>query len=139
MTMDIKTFTVTGAFKNVSSVCFMLKTFCDENGVPEDKIREVELSLAEALNNIIKHAYKRVETNKIDIQFKYEDNRLEIVLTDYGEARKNLNKPVLEFDPDDVNSLPEGGMGLFIIEQLMDENKYLRVGNKNIFTLVKKI
>jgi len=30
-------------------------------------------------------------------------------------------------------------MGLFIIEQLMDDNQYSVEGNKNIFTLVKKI
>ena len=62
-----------------------------------------------------------------------------INLTDYGESRKNVGKPVLEFDPDDIDSLPEGGMGLFIIEQLMDENFYTVKGNKNIFTLVKTV
>lgn len=139
MIMEIKAFTVNSEYKNVSSVCFILKTFCEEHNVPEEKIREIELSLAEALNNIIKHAYKSVETNKIDIQFKYNDEKLEISLTDFGEPRENLNKPVLEFDPSDVNSLPEGGMGLFIIEQLMDENIYSRIGNKNVFTLVKNI
>ena len=139
MTMDIKTFSVTSAFKNVSSVCFILKTFCDENSVPSEKTREIELSLAEALNNIIKHAYKCDETNKIEIKIKHENDRIELELTDYGEARTNLNKPKLDFDPDDVNSLPEGGMGLFIIEQLMDKNHYRRAGNKNIFTLVKNV
>jgi serine/threonine-protein kinase RsbW len=137
--MDSKTFTINSAYKNVSSVCFIAKTYCEENCISEEKTREVELSLAEALNNIIKHSYKGDETNKIDIKMGFENNRIAITLTDYGESRQNLKKPVLEFDPDDIDSLPEGGMGLFIIEQLMDENIYNADGNKNTFTLVKNV
>lgn len=136
--MSSKSFTINSEYKNVSSVCFIVKTFCEEHQLPEEQVREIELSLAEALNNIIKHSYKGVETNKIDIFIEYSNKTLTIKLTDYGEARKNLNKPVLEFDPNDIDSLPEGGMGLFIIEQLMDKNSYSSDGNKNTFTLVKK-
>lgn len=137
--MDNKYFTINSAYQNVSSVCFIVKTYCEEHNVGSQKIKEVELSLAEALNNIIKHSYKGDESNKIDIALKIDTDKLIVDLTDYGETRKNLHKPVLEFDPNDVNSLPEGGMGLYIIEQLMDENNYFSDGNKNVFTLVKKI
>lgn len=137
--MDNKYFTINSAYKNVSSVCFIVKTFCEEHKICDEKIKEVELSIAEALNNIIKHSYKSVESNKINIELKVDSDKLVIDLTDYGTARKNLHKPVLEFDPNDVHSLPEGGMGLYIIDQLMDENNYVSDGNKNVFTLVKKI
>jgi serine/threonine-protein kinase RsbW len=137
--MNSKSFTINSEYKNVSSVCFITKTFCEEFYIAADKIREIELSTAEALNNIIKHSYKGNEDNKIDIFMSFEDGKLTIKLTDFGEPRKNVGKPVLEFDPTDIDSLPEGGMGLFIIEQLMDENFYTVEGNKNIFTLVKSI
>ena len=137
--MNSKKFTINSQFKNVSSVCFITKTFCEENLVSEDKIREIELSLAEALNNIIRHSYKCDENNKIDIKMDCNEDHFSIKLTDYGESRKNLSKPVLEFDPNDIDGLPEGGMGLFIIEQLMDDNHYFVDGDKNTFTLVKKI
>lgn len=135
--MNSKSFTINSEYKNVSSVCFIAKTFCEENYISEEITREIELSLAEALNNIIKHAYKGDETNKIDIGMSFENNKLTLVLEDTGTQRTNIKKPVLEFDPNDIDSLPEGGMGLFIIEQLMDENTYSCDGNKNIFTLVK--
>ena len=137
--MVSKSLSINSEFKNVSSVCFIAKTFCIENSIPEDKIKEIELSLAEALNNIIKHSYKGDKNNKIDIKMNCNSEQFSIELTDYGEARKNLSKPVLEFDPNDIKSLPEGGMGLFIINQLMDDNMYIVEGNKNIFTLVKNI
>ncbi len=137
--MSSKNFTVNSEYKNVSSVCFIVKTFCEDNHIPDAKIREIELCTAEALNNIIKHAYKGNEKNIIEINIEFMDNKLTIDLKDDGFERMNLSKPKLEFDPTDIDSLPEGGMGLFIIEQLMDENKYVRDGNKNIFTLVKNI
>lgn len=137
--MNSKNFTINSAYQNVSSVCFIIKTFCEELHINGDKVREIELSIAEALNNIIKHSYKGNEENKIDICMSVDDGKFIINLTDYGESRKNVGKPVLEFDPADIDSLPEGGMGLFIIEKLMDENIYSIDGNKNIFTLVKTI
>jgi serine/threonine-protein kinase RsbW len=137
--MNSKSFTINSAYKNVSSVCFITKTFCEEYNIAAEKIREIELSIAEALNNIIKHSYKSNEDNKIDVFMSIEEGKFKIELTDFGESRKNVSKPVLEFDPSDIDSLPEGGMGLFIIEQLMDENFYTVKGNKNIFTLVKAI
>ena len=137
--MNSKNFTINSAYKNVSSVCFIAKTFCEEYYVAGEKIREIELSLAEALNNIIKHSYKGNEDNKIDVLLSIDETKVTIALTDYGESRKNVGKPVLEFDPADIDSLPEGGMGLFIIEQLMDEKIYTVDGNKNVFTLVKFI
>ena len=137
--MNTKSFTINSEYKNVSSVCFIVKTFCEENYLNEEKIKEIELSLAEALNNIIKHAYKGNESNKIEIRMSIDDSQFKVILTDFGLARNNVGKPVLEFDPNDIDSLPEGGMGLYIIEQLMDENIYYRDGEKNTFTLIKNI
>jgi serine/threonine-protein kinase RsbW len=137
--MNNKSFTINSEYKNVSSVCFIVKTFCEENYIDEEKIKEIELSLAEALNNIIKHAYKGDQSNKIEISMVIEGDIIKIVLTDYGLPREKIGKPVLEFDPNDIDSLPEGGMGLYIIEQLMDENTYFRDGEKNTFTLIKNI
>ncbi|MCB0752568.1 MAG: ATP-binding protein, partial [Ignavibacteriae bacterium] len=85
----------------------------------------------------IKHAYKGNEENIINILLEYSENKFKVVLEDTGIERANLDKPTLEFDPEDVDSLPEGGMGLFIIEQLMNEVNYQRIGNKNSFTMVK--
>lgn len=137
--MNSKNFIIKSEYKNVSSVCFITKTFCEENYVADEKIKEIELSLAEALNNIIKHAYKGDEYKKIEINMSILDGQFKVVLTDFGEPRKNIRKPVLEFDPNDIDSLPEGGMGLFIIEQLMDDNIYFNDGEKNTFTLIKNI
>ena len=137
--MNSKNFSINSEYKNVSSVCFIVKTFCEDNNVSEAYIREIELSLAEALNNIIKHAYKGDESKVIEVNVEIDENKVEITLTDFGGPRENLDKPKLEFDPNDIDSLPEGGMGLFIIEQLMDKNIYSTDEKQNTFKLIKNI
>ena len=137
--MENKSFTINSNYKNVNSACFIAKTFCEDSKVKDATIKEIELCMAEALNNIIKHSYKGDNSNLIDIALKIEDEKFSIALADYGFPRENLDKPTLEFDPNDIDSLPEGGMGLFIIEQLMDENSYTTEEGKNTFTLFKNV
>jgi serine/threonine-protein kinase RsbW len=48
-----------------------------------------------------------------------------------------MNKPTLEFDPDDIDSIPEGGMGLYIIDQLMTDSNYSTDNGINTFTMKK--
>ena len=97
----------------------------------------VEICLTEALNNIIKHAYSGNNTKVIDISLRKDTNYLEIELRDEGIPREKLVVNELNFDPSDINSLPESGMGLFIIKQLMDEMNYYSLNGKNYFTLKK--
>jgi len=44
-------------------------------------------------------------------------------------------------DPDinlSAEDRPIGGLGIFLIKQIMDEISYERIGSKNQFTMVKK-
>ena len=91
------------------------------------------------LNNVIKHSYKENQSEKIELKVSLEDKKFLIIISDEGHSRTNFDKPTLEFDPDDIDSLPEGGMGLFIIDTLMDSTDYKVLDGKNMFTMVKKL
>ena len=51
--------------------------------------------------------------------------------------KKNLSS--LEFDPEDLRSIPEGGMGLVIIKEIMDSTGYKTEDGKNHLTMTKKL
>ena len=95
--------------------------------------------LTESLNNIIKHGYKEIDGNKIKVSVVIDEETVEVALIDSGKSRTNFDKPKLEFDPADLDSVPESGMGLYIIDQLMDETSYKTEDGVNIFTLKKKL
>ncbi|MBK9071782.1 MAG: ATP-binding protein [Myxococcales bacterium] len=72
----------------------------------------------EVLNNIVLHAYRRAEA-PIDVVGKFYADEVRVEISHFG----------LRFDIDaipapDLESLPEGGMGLFIARSLLDELHY---------------
>ena len=124
-------------YEKVSDVCYSLRAFCFTNDIDKKISGEMELCLTEALNNVIKHAYKEDPTKEIEISFSKDDKKLSITIEDTGIPGKNFKKIELVFDPTDVLTLPEGGMGLFIINSLMDTVGYERKGDRNFFVMKK--
>lgn len=126
-------------YENVPFVCDKAKEFCMQCGMTENEAIKVMICMDEALNNVVKHSYKEQAGNEIEIVFSFAGNTIRIDIIDYGESRKGGIKSELKFDPDDIESLPEGGMGLFIIQRYMDATEYHSHNGKNVFTLFKKL
>lgn len=107
----------------------------------EDALNEIELSIVELVTNCIKHAYSGVSDKEISIQMRILKDSLIIETTDNGKV---LEPAILDrvnghfdFDPEDLDNLPESGFGLNIIEASMDKMTYQRLDNKNHWSLTK--
>ena len=100
---------------------------------------KIEVAIDEILTNISLHAYAPGSGN-IDIDYSLEEDRrlFIIIITDEGVAFDPLEKE----DPDvslSEKERPMGGLGIYIVKNVMDEVTYSRVGNKNVLTLKKVI
>jgi|TARA_A100001388_G_scaffold255017_1_gene219182 serine/threonine-protein kinase RsbW len=78
---------------------------------------DIVLALAEAAQNVVKHAYNGKptgDTMRVEISFK--DNQLIIEIYDKG-------KPVIpeNIKPRKIDDIKPGGLGTFFIGQIMDE------------------
>lgn len=107
-----------------------------EHGFSEAKMHDVRLAVDEAVTNIIKHAYNRDETKKIDIELEINTERLCVTLTDTGKVFKikSLKQPdVLEY----ARQKRRGGMGVYLIHTLMDNVDYFRNKGKNEIKMCK--
>lgn len=135
--VENKLFTMEAYYDNVADLCISVRRFLLNNNVESHLCDAVEICLTEALNNVIKHAYKGESPNSIDVDVKMNEKTLEIKILDEGTSRESLVVKDLDFDPEDIDNLPESGMGLFIIKQLMDEIDYYTLNGKNYFTLRK--
>ena len=69
----------------------------------------------------------------------YTDKKFTIILSDEGLQNSADLTRDLVFDPDDIDSIPERGMGLFIINKIMSKVEYRRTNNKNTFILIKHL
>ncbi|MBC5632566.1 ATP-binding protein [Parabacteroides hominis] len=99
---------------------------------------QIKLALEEAVTNVILYAYPDKKDQDIRIDMSCENKRLTIVITDTGIAFNPLERQ----EPDLTLSLEErpiGGLGIFLVKQLMTEVTYSHSDGKNILTMTKDI
>ena len=83
----------------------------------EDNREELVLALAEAAQNIVKHAYSgQPSGDTMRVEIEYQDKVLTMELFDKG-------KPVIpeNIKPRKLSDIKAGGLGTFFIGQIMDE------------------
>jgi len=105
---------------------------CEICGFAEDERNAVTLAVDEAVANIIKHTYNSANNKPIVIFFRVLDDRLQVVLRDFGN-KLDLSK-IKSRNLDDVRP---GGLGVHFIKSAMDEVHYdntLEVGNQLTLT-----
>lgn len=109
----------------------------EEWNLPMGLVPSINLALEEALSNVIFYAYEKGSENEISIDFGLKGGELTIVISDAG----NPYDPTQKEDPDinlSADERPIGGLGIFLIKQIMNEVSYQRVGDRNQLTLVKR-
>lgn len=106
----------------------------------ERTCRQIELSAVEAVNNAIRHAYAGRPGHLVEIDVRILSDALVIEVLDRGTPmRRPLRRVPLAFDPEDRENLPEGGMGLFLIQSIMDDVRYVSEKGSNRMTMTKKL
>jgi serine/threonine-protein kinase RsbW len=93
---------------------------------------QVVTAVSEAFNNIVLHAYAGREDGIIEMNIRTRPNYISVELRDFGDS----------FDPSrvpapDLDRLPESGLGIFIIKELMDLR--YRPGRPNVLVLTKRL
>ncbi len=108
-------------------------------GVPARECAHVELALAEAASNVIRHAYRGQPGHPVDVTFTVDTAGFTIEVEDEGEPMPERPVPTLDFDPADVANLPEGGMGLYLIHRVMDRVEFRRKGRRNALVMRRRL
>ena len=98
-----------------------------------DLLGNMEIVLAEALNNIVEHAYSD-GTGIIEIEITQTGESMDFRVVDEGMEMPGGQVPVgtIRDYPADPEKMPEGGFGWFLIHDLTNRLSYQRAGSKNI-------
>ncbi|MCQ2267652.1 MAG: ATP-binding protein [Bacteroidaceae bacterium] len=103
-----------------------------------DVVFNLNLSLEEAMTNVILYAYPN-GTGYIELGVNATEDNLLFTLQDQGIPFN----PLTEAPEADITSPAEereiGGLGIFLIRQLMDLVEYERSGESNILRMTKQI
>jgi len=101
--------------------------------VPDDERGTAELVLAEALNNIVEHAYAQ-GPGDIEVTIRRVQGDLDCRIIDQGLPIPGNATPQGQLPVQDPHDLPEGGFGWFLIRTLSRDLHYARVGCRNELT-----
>ena len=115
------TFSESKEFSVHSSSLKEVRSFAREILAKDDIFKsssdDVVLAIAEAAQNIVKHAYNGKDTlDNMKVKISYENDKLKIDLYDKGEPAIPSN-----IKPRNVDDIKPGGLGTFFIGQIMDE------------------
>ncbi len=120
---EIQIFETTSELNHLKSIREFVSTIIDHTAskhpIQIDK-NLLTLSINEAASNIIRHAYHKQPHQPLRVVSQRFDNRIEFYLEHYGIP---FSQPTLDTQGLDIPR--ENGMGLHIMDEIMDEVEYL--------------
>jgi len=111
---------------------------CSRHKVPDETVFELKLAVDEACTNIIEHGYKGMSPGSIILSFRIEPDRILVQLTDFGHVFEPASAPKPDLEAA-LEDRPLGGMGLYLIYQMMDNIDYESSEDGNTLTFTKYI
>ena len=115
-----------------------LRTMKEGFNLDAKTTKQLTLAIEEAMVNAMTYAYPADTRGSITLEAESDGKHLKFILTDSG----NPFDPTSVREADTSSSLddrPIGGLGIFLVRQLMDSINYERTNGKNILTIQKKL
>lgn len=121
----------------VALVGLAVRGVCASSPLDVEAYGEMEVCVVEALNNAITHAYLSETGFRVDASITLHHDRISFEISDCGKPMVDYSPRALEFDPEIIGSIPENGMGLFIVETIMDEVSYRSADGRNTLSFCR--
>lgn len=93
-------------------------------GFSYEDIDDLKVAISEAATNAVDHAYQKHESGEVRLGFGIYEDRLEVMVADTGKSfdfKESDHKTEPYNKSSSIEAMREGGLGLFLIEALMDE------------------
>lgn len=123
-----------GKKENIPTILDFIIAFAKEHAFPESFTNKILIVGDELFSNIIKYGYED-NGGPITVKLSFNEEISEFILTIIDSA-KEFNQLAVN---NEINGLRIGGLGIFIVKQIMDECSYKRENNQNILSLKKSL
>ena len=134
--MDQQFGMITGSdIAEIHEVSAWLEEVMRGSGFTEEAILDTQLAVEEAITNVIVHGYKE-PGREVVLTCHVYNNRVEVEIADTAPRFDPLSMP----EPDLESSIDKrriGGLGVFLIRQVMDGVSYRYENGKNILVMTK--
>ena len=130
---------VVATIENVPRISAFVQHEVERLRLADDILFDIDLAVEEASTNIVRHAYEPGQSGDLQVGVEVAKDELRITFTDWGKPFE-VDAAHLAVDvPLEVRA--EGGMGVLLIHQLMDEvtRTTAEPDGPNVLTMVKRI
>ena len=125
-------------FDEIDRIHAAVEILAAAEGWEPDLVFQIKLVVEEIGTNIVKYGYDDEGDSDIRITLTSECDALTMEIIDGGKPFD----PFAEAPPPDLDSpipdRPIGGLGVYLVQKLMDESQYRRENGKNKVTLIKR-
>jgi len=131
--------TVLAATENISKITAFVDAELENIGCPPKANAQIDICIDELVANIAHYAYGSETGNAtVRLDFDEAERIVSLAFIDSGMPFDPLDVP----EPDITSPLAErpiGGLGLFMVKNMMDSMDYRREDGHNILTISKRI
>ncbi|MBT3251220.1 MAG: ATP-binding protein [Candidatus Marinimicrobia bacterium] len=136
--MVVKKISLKNQLSELNILVDLVYEFGNEAHLSSETIFDIRLATEEVFANVVSHGYKSPGDQLIHITFENSGDDMSIIIIDSGKPFdiEKVEKP-------DINLPMEkrkiGGLGLFLIYELMDEVIYNSTAGKNTMVFKKQL
>jgi len=130
--------TVPGDAAQLSALTEFLRDFWSSADLAPAQFTSFELALEEVFTNIVMHGSQPGRVPQVEVSLVLAGDGLTMTVEDDGPQFDPLSLP-----PPDITAgledRPVGGLGVFLIRQIMDAVSYQRIGTRNQLRITKHV
>ena len=131
--------TLVNEVEEISKLEGYIKEIASSAGIDPSLAMSLNLALEEAVTNVVLYAYPEGQTGEADILTTVADGVMTIVISDSGvpfDPTKDAKEADITLSAEER---PIGGLGVFLVKEIMDTVSYQRTDGKNVLTLTKAL
>jgi serine/threonine-protein kinase RsbW len=128
-------FTFNSRIDNIRVMRASLKTFLKLKKISDSDIFDTELAVNESLANVIEHTYKYNDEEIIILKLFWNSEERTCVF-EIQDKGKPIDKSKIKSR--ELDDLQDHGLGIYLIQNIMDEVEFKAIKNGNILYMKKK-
>ena len=132
----VRSIVIQAKLEEIPNVSIAIEETMRACAVPEEAILDLQLAVEEALANTILHGY-RDTTGEVSIAILATQEAVQVRIEDHAPPFDPLSLP----EPERGSDLARrriGGLGVYLMRQVVDEVRYQYIEGKNVLTLTKR-
>lgn len=133
-----KTIIINNDIQELEKLHLFVDEICEELHLDAELQMNLNLALEEAVSNVVLYAYPERVGEKISISAQVVKDSLVFTISDTGTPFDPTEAPEADVTLS-AEDRPIGGLGIYIVKNIMNEVTYQRINDTNVLKLSKKV